>query len=85
MPYASYPLMAAIRNYLPNRQSGINFDKRAIVQPRGQAAGEAICFFTDINPDYDCIVISQRRIIMGKLKKQPDSGGECYTDNCAKK
>jgi prepilin-type N-terminal cleavage/methylation domain-containing protein len=63
----------------------INFDKRGIVQPRGQAAGGTICFFTNDNPDYDCIVISQTRIIVGKLKKQPDSGGECNTDNCAKK
>ena len=63
----------------------INFDKRGIVQPRGQAAGGTICFFTDNDPDYDCIVISQTRIIMGKLKNQPGNGGECDADNCAKK
>jgi prepilin-type N-terminal cleavage/methylation domain-containing protein len=63
----------------------INFDKSGLVQPRGQAAGGTICFFTDTDPDYDCIVISQTRIIAGKLKKQPASGGQCNTDNCAKK
>lgn len=63
----------------------INFDKRGTIQPRGQSLGGTICFFTDIDPDYDCIVISQTRIIMGKLKKQPGNEGECDTDNCAKK
>lgn len=58
----------------------INFDKRGIVQPIG-----TICFFTDYDPDYDCIVISKTRIIMGKLKKQSGNGGECDKDNCAKK
>jgi len=56
----------------------INFDKRGIIQPSG-----TICFFTDNDPDYDCIVISRTRIIMGKLK--PGNGGECNADNCAKK
>ena len=60
----------------------INFEKRGIVQPRGQAAGGTICFFTDNDPDYDCIVISQTRIIMGKLNKQQSNGGECKADNC---
>jgi len=63
----------------------INFDKRGIVQPRGQALGGTICFFSDNDPDYDCIVISRTRIIMGKLKKQPDNGGECKAANCEKK
>lgn len=63
----------------------INFDKKGIVQPRGQAIGGTICFFTDNDPDYDCIVISQTRIIMGKLAKQPDNGGECKAENCVKK
>lgn len=58
----------------------INFDKKGIVQPSG-----TICFFTDKDPDYDCIVISPTRIIMGKLKKQPGDEGECDADNCAKK
>jgi len=60
----------------------INFDKRGIVQPKGQALGGTICFFTEHDPDYDCIVISQTRINMGKLKKQPDNGGICKKDNC---
>jgi len=63
----------------------INFDSKGLVQPRGQSLGGTICFFTDNDPDYDCIVISQTRIIMGKLKKQPGNGGECNADNCVKK
>ena len=63
----------------------INFDKRGIVEPKGQALGGTICFFTDNDPDYDCIVISRTRIIMGKLKKQPGNGGDCEADNCTKK
>ncbi len=55
----------------------INFDKRGIVQPRG-----TICFFTDKDPDYDCIVISPTRIIMGKLKSNE---GACKAENCVKK
>ena len=60
----------------------INFDKRGIVQPRGQTFGGTICFFTDNDPDYDCIVISQTRIIMGKLKQNIDV---CKAENCVKK
>jgi prepilin-type N-terminal cleavage/methylation domain-containing protein len=63
----------------------INFDKRGIVQPRGQAAGGTICLLTDNDPDYDCVVISQTRIIMGKLAKQKSNGGECKASNCVKK
>jgi len=60
----------------------INFDKRGIVQPNGQALGGTICFFTELDPDYDCIVIFQTRINMGKLRKQPGNGGRCNSDNC---
>lgn len=63
----------------------INFDKRGIVQPRGQALGGTICFFTDSDPDYDCIVISPTRINMGKLTKQISNGGECKAANCVTK
>lgn len=63
----------------------INFDKRGIVRPRGLTFGGTICFYSDNDPDYDCIVISQTRIIMGKLKKQPNNGGDCEAENCAKK
>jgi prepilin-type N-terminal cleavage/methylation domain-containing protein len=60
----------------------INFKKRGIVQPKGQAAGGTICLFTEHDPDYDCIVISQTRINMGKLRKQKSNGGKCNTSNC---
>ena len=62
----------------------INFDRRGIVNPRGFNGG-TICIFSDYDPDYDCIVISQTRIITGKLKKQISNGGECKAENCVKK
>ena len=75
---ASYP--KTVEYPITNNFVGkiINFDKRGIVQPSG-----TICFFTDNDPDYDCIVISPTRIIMGKLK--PSNGGQCKAENCAKK
>jgi len=70
-----------VENPITNNFTGgiINFDKRGIVQPR-----ETICFFSDNDPDYDCIVISPTRIIMGQLKNQPSNGGDCNASNCAK-
>jgi Tfp pilus assembly protein FimT len=63
----------------------INFKKRGIVQPKGQAAGGTVCFFTEHDSDYDCIVISRTRINMGKLKKQKSKGGICNAANCVTK
>jgi prepilin-type N-terminal cleavage/methylation domain-containing protein len=76
------PFQKTVEYSIKNNFAGgiVNFDKRGIVQPSG-----TICLFTDNDPDYDCIVISQTRIVMGKLKKQPGNGGECNTDNCGKK
>jgi type II secretory pathway pseudopilin PulG len=58
----------------------LRFDKRGIAQPGG-----TLCFFTDKDPDYDCIVISRTRINMGKLTRQQDNGGICNSENCATK
>ena len=59
----------------------INFDKKGLVQPEGQGFGGTICFFTDHDPDYDCIVIFKTRIIMGKLISKV----ACKAENCLKK
>jgi len=74
----------AVEYAIENNFAGkiVNFKNRGLVQPRGQAAGGTICFFTEHDPDYDCIVISQTRINMGKLKKQKSLGGECKAENC---
>jgi prepilin-type N-terminal cleavage/methylation domain-containing protein len=50
-----------------------------------------ICMFTDFDadpnhksdfdPDYDCIIISQTRIALGKLTKQDTDGGICAPTN----
>jgi prepilin-type N-terminal cleavage/methylation domain-containing protein len=66
----------------------IQFDKKGIVQPNG-----TICLFTDsdgdgtsdYDPDYDCIVISQTRINIGKLTTQDTAGGACASTNCVVK
>jgi prepilin-type N-terminal cleavage/methylation domain-containing protein len=65
-----------------------SFDKRGIVN-----LGRTICVFTDVDgngtsdydPDYDCIVISQTRINIGKLTTQDTAGGACDSTNCVVK
>ncbi|HBE44069.1 MAG TPA: hypothetical protein DDW17_01115 [Deltaproteobacteria bacterium] len=37
------------------------------------------CVFSNINPAYDCIVVSWTRIILGKLKSQGSCSGNCET------
>jgi prepilin-type N-terminal cleavage/methylation domain-containing protein len=61
----------------------IQFDKKGIVQPSATPLGGTICVFTTTDPDYDCIVISQTRIIMGKLNSQ--AAGDCDSAHCVKK
>jgi prepilin-type N-terminal cleavage/methylation domain-containing protein len=63
----------------------INFNKRGMVEPRGQALGGTICLTTTANPDYDCIRISQTRINMGRLTTQISAGGACDAANCVAK
>lgn len=41
-----------------------------------------ICAFTQFDPDYDCITLSQTRVIMGKISNQ---GGACDSANCREK
>ncbi|MGE5893713.1 MAG: Tfp pilus assembly protein FimT/FimU [bacterium] len=65
----------------------ITFDQRGQLYPNG-----TLCMFTDFDedemsdydPDYDCIVLSQTRITLGKLRKQNTGGGHCNADNCEK-
>ncbi|MEW6108538.1 MAG: GspH/FimT family protein [Nitrospirota bacterium] len=51
-----------------------NFDKRGISSPE-----RTICMFTTVDPDYDCIVISQTRMNMGKIINQAN---QCNAANC---
>lgn len=61
----------------------INFEERGIIQTLG-----TLCIFTDedgdgvseLDPDYDCIVISRTRINMGKLSSQ--AVGDCDAAHC---
>ena len=67
-----------------------NLDSRGTISPE-----RTICIFTDADgdgisdtdPDYDCIIISQTRIITGKLTTQNTAGGICggTPNNCVTK
>jgi hypothetical protein len=56
------------------------FSRRGLVSPE-----RTICMFTDfdgdkvsdVDPDYDCIVLAATRIKMGKLQRQDTDGGIC--------
>lgn len=60
----------------------VTFNTRGLIQPN-----RTICLFTDfdgdtvsdVEPDYDCLVISPTRINMGKLNSQT---GACDAANC---
>ncbi len=64
-----------------------DFNNRGIISPE-----ETICIFTDYDgdashlpdytPDYDCIVLSATRIIMGQIISQNTAGGTCVSANC---
>jgi len=51
--------------------------------PKGLANNipNTFCVFSNINPAYDCIVVSPTRIILGRLKNQ----GSCSSGNCETK
>jgi prepilin-type N-terminal cleavage/methylation domain-containing protein len=61
----------------------VTFDTRGLISPE-----RSICIFTDfdgdtesdVDPDYDCLVISQTRISIGKLNSQV--AGDCGTAIC---
>jgi prepilin-type N-terminal cleavage/methylation domain-containing protein len=53
------------------------FNVQGLVSPE-----RTICAFTQFDPDYDCITLSQTRVIMGKIRNQ---GGNCDSANCSEK
>jgi prepilin-type N-terminal cleavage/methylation domain-containing protein len=69
-----------------NGNAEIEFTTRGlyVVEPPPNDT-KTICMFTDfdgdldsdVEPDYDCLVISQTRIILGKLRRQDTAGGLC--------
>jgi prepilin-type N-terminal cleavage/methylation domain-containing protein len=55
---------------------------RIDLSTRGLATNNhTICFFSNLSPGYDCIVISPTRILTGRIMNQ---GGACNADNCRK-
>lgn len=63
----------------------MTFDQRGLISTALSPADSVICMFTDfdgdkksdLDPDYDCIIVSQTRIVTGKLIKQNTDGGKC--------
>ena len=43
----------------------------------------AICVFTALEPDYDCIAIAETRMYLGKLTSQ--NPGDCDVAHCTAK
>lgn len=60
----------------------ISLDTKGIVQPSATPLGATLCVVSTNDPDYDCIVIAQTRINMGKLT---NIGGACDAANCVAK
>jgi prepilin-type N-terminal cleavage/methylation domain-containing protein len=66
------------------------FDRRGLISPE-----RTICMFTDfdgdaahlsdVDPDYDCIVLSATRINLGNLTTQDTAGGLCDATNCVQR
>lgn len=64
------PFPKAVEYQLNENISGnvLSFDKRGLVSPNG-----TIWFTTTVDPDYDCIIVFDTRINMGKR----NAGGTC--------
>jgi Tfp pilus assembly protein FimT len=58
----------------------IEFNKRGFSN-----TNKTICFTTEHDADYDCLVISATRIRFGKLKKKIPDRGVCNSENCLNK
>lgn len=61
------------------------FDNKGVITRAKTSFGATICLETTADPDYDCILVSQTRINMGKLSKQISAGGGCDSNNCVAK
>jgi prepilin-type N-terminal cleavage/methylation domain-containing protein len=65
----------------------IEFNTRGVLCERDASnlcinADKVICSNTDIDSDYDCIVISASRVNLGKLTTKIPDGGACDANNC---
>jgi Tfp pilus assembly protein FimT len=58
----------------------IEFNKRGFSN-----TNKTICFTTENDADYDCLVLSATRIRLGKLEKKIPDGGVCNSENCLNK
>lgn len=90
LPAFPKPLEYAVTIGTVGVPSSISFNNRGILSPE-----LSLCIFTDFDgdasnrsdfdPDYDCIVLSETRIIMGKIINQNTAGGTCVRANCTLK
>lgn len=71
----------------------VQFDRRGLITTAATPNAATVCIFTDFDgdkksdfdPDYDCIILEQTRITLGKLTKQNTDGGACDNANCVSK
>ncbi len=59
-----------------------------VINKRGIMTPGTVCFAalnSETDPDYDCVVIAETRVNMGKLATQIFSGGPCNAANCVAK
>ena len=69
-----------IMNFSPGFGPNLNFDARGISNV-GNGTTQALCIVSTVSPDYDCIILSQCGINMGRL----NPGGACVVANCIAK
>jgi prepilin-type N-terminal cleavage/methylation domain-containing protein len=65
--------------YNADRGSVVKFDNRGLA-PLNNA--RTVCFVSEVNPSFDCLIIHRARINMGKIRKQTDP---CKAENCMAK
>lgn len=87
---AALPTFPKTVEYAISSDAGgtITFDKRGIISSASLPSVStevAVCLSTTADPDYDCIEISQTRLITGKLTTQINNGGACDATNCVAK
>ncbi len=67
-------------NNIANTQ--LEFSTRGFLNPSDR---RTMCIFSDLEPDYDCMVLSETRINVGRITTQDTAGGVCDDANCVQR
>jgi prepilin-type N-terminal cleavage/methylation domain-containing protein len=79
-------IQVVAKNFEPSHPLTWNGAARIDFTQRGFSnVEETICSNTDFDSDYDCIIISNSRINLGKLNTSIPAGGACASANCVAK